>query len=62
MSRRVKRPQESASADLVVVYTRIPKRDLDELQRREGTIGATVAAQIRIFVHEGLKARGGFVK
>lgn len=60
MARIVKRRIDRAD-ELIIVYTRIRKTDLDELQKREQATGAPVAAQIRILVHEGLKARG-FVK
>ncbi len=63
MTRIVKRRIDPGSDALVIVYTRIRKPDLEELQRREVATGAPVAAQIRILVHDGLRAKTrGFVK
>jgi hypothetical protein len=56
-----KKAKEFDPEALVVVYARIRAGDLAELQRRESESGATVAAQIRILVHEALTGRR-FVK
>lgn len=60
MSRIVKKEKEPDAAGLAIVYTRVHVEDLAEMKRREQTTGATVAAQIRILIHEGLRARREF--
>lgn len=42
---------------LVVAYVRIRAPDYEELRRREAATGAPVAAQIRILIHDALRAR-----
>lgn len=54
MFRPVKKP---SPLSLVIVYSRIRRDDHEEMQRREKATGATIAAQIRILVHEGLQGR-----
>jgi hypothetical protein len=57
MARESKKGKESETEPLVIVYTRIRADDFAELKARETATGATLAAQIRILVHNGLAAR-----
>ena len=54
-SERSERPSKAPVTE--VVYVRLLAEDLAELKLRSRTTGATIAAQIRILVHEALRAR-----
>ena len=53
MRKSNQKPQEP-----VVVYARLQPEDHAELKRREEITGATIAAQIRIIVHNALRSKG----
>jgi hypothetical protein len=57
MAQRSKEKKEPETAPLVIIYTRIRADDFGELKAREAATGATIAAQVRILIHEGLTAR-----
>lgn len=51
---KARQVRQEPKGDYIVAYTRLNPEDYDELRRREGATGATIAAQIRILVHEAL--------
>ena len=57
MARNASERKRALDKGLVVVYTRLDPDDHAELKRREAISGASIAVQIRILVHNGLRER-----